>query len=191
MDKENSADIINPNPEQYNPLAAKIGFNPENTHLNRMMTDNFIDYASYVIKDRAIPDVDDGLKPVQRRILHTLFKADDGKFHKVANIVGACMAYHPHGDSSIYGALVTIANKEYFIEKQGNFGNILTGDNASAARYIECRLSPLAKETLFNPETTEFEDSYDGRNKEPICLPAKVPALLMMGTEGIAVGMEL
>ena len=153
------------------------------------MTGNFIDYASYVIKDRAIPDVDDGLKPVQRRILHTLFKADDGKFHKVANIVGACMAYHPHGDSSIYGALVTVANKEYFIEKQGNFGNILTGDNASAARYIECRLSPLARETLFNTETTEFVDSYDGRNKEPVCLPAKVPALLMMGTEGIAVGM--
>ncbi len=187
--EENTADIIAANPERFNPLAAKIGFNPAGTHLNKMMTGNFIDYASYVIKDRAIPDVDDGLKPVQRRILHTLFKADDGKFHKVANIVGACMAYHPHGDSSIYGALVTIANNEYFIEKQGHFGNILTGDNASAARYIECRLSPLARETLFNPETTEFEDSYDGRNKEPICLPAKVPALLMMGTEGIAVGM--
>lgn len=189
METDDTADIINPNPEQYDPLAAKIGFHPFSTHLNRMMTGNFIDYASYVIKDRAIPDVDDGLKPVQRRILHTLFKADDGKFHKVANIVGACMAYHPHGDSSIYGALVTVANKEYFIEKQGNFGNILTGDNASAARYIECRLSPLARETLFNPETTEFVDSYDGRNKEPVCLPAKVPALLMMGTEGIAVGM--
>ena len=175
METDDTADIINPNPEQYDPLAAKIGFHPFSTHLNRMMTGNFIDYASYVIKDRAIPDVDDGLKPVQRRILHTLFKADDGKFHKVANIVGACMAYHPHGDSSIYGALVTVANKEYFIEKQGNFGNILTGDNASAARYIECRLSPLARETLFNPETTEFIDSYDGRNKEPVCLPAKSP----------------
>ena len=159
------------------------------SHLNRMMTYNFMEFASYVIKDRAIPDIDDGLKPVQRRILHTLKKADDGKYHKVANIVGAAMAYHPHGDSSIYGALVNIANKDFFIDKQGNFGNVITGDNASAARYIECRLTPLAREVLFNKETTLFVDSYDGRNQEPISLPAKVPVLLMQGAEGIAVGM--
>ncbi|MCL2218971.1 MAG: DNA topoisomerase IV subunit A [Chitinispirillia bacterium] len=150
---------------------------------------NFLEYASYVIKDRAIPHVDDGLKPVQRRILHTLYEVDDGKFHKVANVVGQCMRYHPHGDASIGDALVTIANKELFIDRQGNFGNIFTGDPSSAVRYIECRLSPLARETLFNPEITEFADSYDGRNREPITLPAKLPVLLALGAEGIAVGM--
>ncbi|MBN2187861.1 MAG: DNA topoisomerase IV subunit A [Chitinispirillaceae bacterium] len=150
---------------------------------------NFLEYASYVIKDRAIPHVDDGLKPVQRRILHTLFEMDDGKFHKVANAVGQCMRYHPHGDASIGDALVTLANKELFIDRQGNFGNIFTGDPASAVRYIECRLSPLAKETLFNPEITGFVPSYDGRNREPVVLPAKLPVLLALGADGIAVGM--
>jgi topoisomerase-4 subunit A len=150
---------------------------------------NFIEYASYVIKDRAIPHIDDGLKPVQRRILHTLWEMDDGKFHKVANAVGQCMRYHPHGDASIGDALVGLANKDLFIEKQGNFGNIFTGDPASAVRYIECRLSALAKETLFNPEITEYLPSYDGRNQEPITLPAKIPVLLALGAEGIAVGM--
>ena len=159
------------------------------SQLNKMMTYNFMEFASYVIKDRAIPDIDDGLKPVQRRILHTLKKVDDGKYHKVANVVGETMKYHPHGDSSIYGALVNIANKDFFIDKQGNFGNIITGDNASAARYIECRLTPLAREVLFNKETTSYVDSYDGRNQEPVALPAKVPVLLMQGAEGIAVGM--
>jgi len=149
----------------------------------------FLEYASYVIKDRAIPDIEDGLKPVQRRILHTLFEMDDGKFHKVANAVGQCMKYHPHGDQSIFSALVAIANKDLFIDKQGNFGNILTGDSASAMRYIECRLTPLARETLFNKETTEYVDSYDGRNREPVALPAKVPVLLSQGADGIAVGM--
>ncbi len=149
----------------------------------------FIEYASYVIKDRAIPDIEDGLKPVQRRILHTLFEMDDGKYHKVANAVGQCMKYHPHGDQSIFSALVGIANKDLFLDKQGNFGNIFTGDEASAMRYIETRLSPLAKETLFNPEVTDYADSYDGRNKEPIALPAKLPVLLAQGAEGIAVGM--
>jgi topoisomerase-4 subunit A len=149
----------------------------------------FIEYASYVIKDRAIPDIEDGLKPVQRRILHTLYEMEDGKFHKVANAVGQCMKYHPHGDQSIFSALVGLANKDLFLDKQGNFGNILTGDEASAMRYIECRLGPLARETLFNPEITEFVDSYDGRNKEPVALPAKVPVLLAQGAEGIAVGM--
>ena len=158
--------------------------------LRDMMSQNFIEYASYVIKDRAIPDIDDGLKPVQRRIMHTLFEHEDGRFHKVANIVGATMRYHPHGDASIYSALVVLANKAYFIDRQGNFGNIHTGDPASAARYIECRLSPLAREVMFNPEITEYVDSYDGRNREPVVLPAKVPALLMLGADGIAVGMS-
>ncbi|MDP7631268.1 MAG: DNA gyrase subunit A, partial [SAR324 cluster bacterium] len=132
-------------------------------YLKPLMNQNFLEYASYVIKDRAIPDIDDGLKPVQRRILHTMWKMDDGKFSKVANIVGETMKLHPHGDASIGSALVVIANKEYFIEKQGNFGNLFTGDPASASRYIEARLTPLAKEVLFNPEITAFVENYDGR----------------------------
>ncbi|MGA1875613.1 MAG: DNA topoisomerase IV subunit A [bacterium] len=157
--------------------------------LEQLMGQNFIEYASYVVKDRAIPEIRDGLKPVQRRILHSLFEMDDGRFNKVANVVGHCMQYHPHGDASIYAALVNLANKEYFLEKQGNFGNIYTGDAASAARYIECRLTPLAREVLFNKDITQYVDSYDGRNKEPVFLPGKVPVLLMLGTEGIAVGL--
>ena len=158
--------------------------------VNTLYNTNFLEYASYVIKDRAIPHVDDGLKPVQRRILHTLYEVDDGKFHKVANVVGQCMKYHPHGDASIGDALVVLSNKDIFIDKQGNFGNIYTGDPPSAPRYIECRLTPLAVETLFNPEITEYVDSYDGRNREPVTLPAKLPVLLALGAEGIAVGMS-
>lgn len=150
---------------------------------------NFLQYASYVIKDRAIPHLADGLKPVQRRILHTLFEMHDGHFHKVANVVGACMKYHPHGDASIGPSLVVLANKELFIEKQGNFGSLLTGDVAAAARYIECRLTPLAHEALYIPDVTTYEPSYDGRNTEPVVFPAKVPVLLAQGAEGIAVGM--
>lgn len=157
--------------------------------LHRLFDTNFLDYTSYVIRDRAIPDVDDGLKPVQRRILQTLFNMDDGRFHKVANVVGETMKLHPHGDQSIFDALVNLANKGYLIDRQGNFGNIFTGDQASAARYIECRLTPLARETLFNKDITEFAESYDGRMLEPLRLPAKIPLLLMMGAEGIAVGM--
>ncbi len=159
-------------------------------YIKGLFDTNFIEYASYVIKDRAIPHLNDGLKPVQRRILQSLYDVDDGKFHKVANVVGHCMQYHPHGDASIYGALVNLANKELFIDKQGNFGNIYTGDPASAARYIECRMLPFAKEVLFNPEITDFEDSYDGRRKEPITLPSKIPMPLILGAEGIAVGMS-
>ena len=159
-------------------------------YLKPLMNQNFLEYASYVIKDRAIPDIDDGLKPVQRRILHTMWKMDDGKFSKVANIVGETMKLHPHGDASIGSALVVIANKEYFIEKQGNFGNLFTGDPASASRYIEARLTPLAKEVLFNPEITAFVENYDGRSQEPITLPCKIPAVLLLGAEGIAVGMS-
>ena len=149
-----------------------------------------MEYASYVIKDRAIPDILDGLKPVQRRILYSMREMDDGKFIKVANIVGDSMKLHPHGDASIGSALIVMANKEYFIEKQGNFGNLLTGDPASAPRYIEARLTPLAKEVLFNSELTEFCDSYDGRNQEPVVLPSKLPVSLLFGAEGIAVGMS-
>ncbi len=159
-------------------------------YVKKLFNENFLEYASYVIKERAIPNLDDGLKPVQRRILQSLYDIDDGKFHKVANVVGHAMQYHPHGDASIYEALVNLANKELFIDKQGNFGNILTGDPASAARYIECRLLPLAKEVLFKPEVTEFTDSYDGRKKEPVTLPAKIPLPLILGAEGIAVGMS-
>jgi topoisomerase IV subunit A len=167
--------------------------------ISTLMKQNFLEYASYVVVDRAIPEIGDGCKPVQRRILHTLFTMDDGKFTKVANIIGECMKLHPHGDASIGDALVVLANKGraagnldlgYFIEKQGNFGNIMTGDGAAAARYIECRLTPLAKEVLFNPALTKFSPSYDGRRDEPVCLPAKVPVILMLGTEGIAVGMS-
>ncbi len=159
-------------------------------YVHNIYDENFLEYASYVIKDRAIPHIDDGLKPVQRRIIHSLLELDDGKFHKVANVVGHTMKYHPHGDQSIYSALVVIANKDLLIEKQGNFGNIYTGDEASAARYIECRLLPLTKEVLYNPEITQFVDSYDGRNKEPVAFPAKVPIVLAHGAEGIAVGMS-
>ncbi len=150
----------------------------------------FLDYASYVILDRAVPHINDGLKPVQRRILHTLWEKDDGRFHKVANIVGATMAYHPHGDASIEAALVGIAQRGYLIEPQGNFGNTLTGDGAAASRYIEARLTPFAREVVFNPKTTVWQSSYDGRAKEPLTLPAKFPLVLLEGAEGIAVGLS-
>lgn len=159
-------------------------------YVNSVFNQNFLEYASYVIKDRAIPHIDDGLKPVQRRILHSLFEMDDGKFHKVANVVGHAMRYHPHGDASIYSALVVLANKDLFIDKQGNFGNIMTGDEASAARYIECRVNELARQLLYKPEITRYEESYDGRNREPVVFPAKVPLVLVQGAEGIAVGMS-
>ncbi len=157
--------------------------------LHRLFDENFLDYTSYVIRERAIPDLADGLKPVQRRILQTLFNMDDGRFHKVANVVGDYMKLHPHGDASIFAALINLANKEYLIERQGNYGNIFTGDQASAPRYIECRLTPLALAMMFNPDLTEFVDSYDGRMREPVRLPAKLPMLLLLGAEGIAVGM--
>jgi len=159
-------------------------------YIKNIFEKNFLEYASYVIKDRAIPDIEDGLKPVQRRILHTLFEKDDGKFHKVANVVGECMKYHPHGEASIGPALVVLANKDLFIDRQGNFGNIYTGDGASAPRYIECRVTPLAKDIFYYPKLTPYVDSYDGRNREPVLFPAKIPVVLVMGAEGIAVGMS-
>jgi topoisomerase IV subunit A len=158
--------------------------------LKDLINENFIQYASYVIRDRAIPQLEDGLKPVQRRILHALYEKDDGRFNKVANIVGHCMQYHPHGDASIEDALVNLTNRSYLIEGQGNFGNVLTGDPAAASRYIECRLTELARNEIFNPKLTEYVPSYDGRNREPLLLPAKLPLLLMLGSEGIAVGLS-
>jgi len=159
-------------------------------YVKNLFDQNFIQYASYVIRDRAIPEITDGLKPVQRRILHTMIEKDDGRYTKVAKVVGEVMAYHPHGDASIYTALVNLANKEIFIDKQGNYGNLFTGDGPAAPRYIECRLRPITKDILFNPEITEYTESYDGRAKEPVAFRAKLPLVLIMGAEGIAVGMS-
>ena len=150
----------------------------------------FLDYASYVILERAVPHLADGLKPVQRRILHAMKRADDGRYNKVAGLVGDTMHFHPHGDQSIGGALVQLGQKELLIDTQGNWGNILTGDSAAAPRYIEARLSKLALDILFNPKTTEWKLSYDGRAKEPVALPVKYPLLLAQGAEGIAVGLS-
>jgi len=158
--------------------------------LHKRVDRSFLDYASYVIRDRAIPNLKDGLKPVQRRILWAMHESDDGRFTKVANVIGDTTKYHPHGDASIGDALVVLANKRYLIDRQGNYGNIFTGDPAAAPRYIECRLSDLARTEIFNDELTEFVPSYDGRKREPVALPSRLPLLLMLGTEGIAVGMS-
>lgn len=159
-------------------------------HLSGMYQNWFLDYASYVILERAVPDIYDGLKPVQRRILHSMKRLDDGRYNKVANIVGHTMQFHPHGDASIGDALVQLGQKDLLIDCQGNWGNILTGDGAAAPRYIEARLSKFALETIFNPKTTEWKASYDGRNREPVTLPVKFPLLLAQGVEGIAVGLN-
>lgn len=159
-------------------------------NLSKMYQNWFLDYASYVILERAVPHISDGLKPVQRRILHAMKRIDDGRFNKVANIIGNTMQYHPHGDASIGDALVQLGQKDLLIDTQGNWGNILTGDGAAAPRYIEARLTKFALEVLFNAKTTEWKASYDGRNKEPVTLPAKFPLLLAQGAEGIAVGLS-
>ena len=159
-------------------------------HLSGMYQNWFLDYASYVILERAVPHLGDGLKPVQRRILHSMKRMDDGRFNKVANIVGHTMQFHPHGDASIGDALVQMGQKDLLIDTQGNWGNILTGSSAAAPRYIEARLSKFALDTVFNPKTTDWKMSYDGRNKEPITLPVKFPLLLAQGAEGIAVGLS-
>lgn len=159
-------------------------------HLSGMYQNWFLDYASYVILERAVPHIEDGLKPVQRRILHSMKRMDDGRYNKVANIVGHTMQFHPHGDASIGDALVQIGQKDLLVDTQGNWGNILTGNRAAAPRYIEARLSKFALDTVFNPKTTEWQMSYDGRNKEPITLPVKFPLLLAQGAEGIAVGLS-
>lgn len=174
------------------PSVARIYNSPagDGMHLRGMYRSWFLEYASYVILERAVPHIDDGLKPVQRRILHSMKTLDDGRFNKVANIVGNTMQYHPHGDASIYEALVQLGQKEFLVETQGNWGNILTGASAAAGRYIEARLSPLALEVLYNPKVTEWTLSYDGRKKEPVTFPAKFPLLLFQGVEGIAVGLS-
>lgn len=158
-------------------------------HVSGMYQNWFLDYASYVILERAVPYIEDGLKPVQRRILHSLKDLDDGRYNKVANVIGHCMKYHPHGDASIGDALVQLGQKDLLIDCQGNWGNVLTGDSAAAPRYIEARLSKFALDVVFNPKTTVWQSSYDGRNREPVTLPVKFPLLLAQGVEGIAVGL--
>ncbi len=166
-----------------------LGGNSRKFKLSGMFKEWFLDYSSYVILQRAVPHITDGLKPVQRRVLHAMYRMDDGSLTKVANIVGQAMQFHPHGDASILGALVQLGQKDLLIDCQGNWGNILTGDSNAAPRYIEARLSKFAKEVVFNPKTTNWMTSYDGRNQEPIELPVKFPLLLAQGAEGIAVGL--
>ena len=166
-----------------------LGESSRKYKLSGMFKDWFLDYSSYVILYRAVPHIVDGMKPVQRRVLHAMWKIDDGRYTKVANIVGQAMQYHPHGDQSILGALVQLGQKNYLIDCQGNWGNILTGDSNAAPRYIEARLTKFAKEVVFNPKTTNWMTSYDGRNQEPVELPIKFPLLLAQGAEGIAVGL--
>lgn len=177
------------NGDEFQPVEIHDNEVPKITRLKGMFQDWFLDYSSYVILERAVPHVYDGLKPVHRRILHSMKQLDDGRFNKVANIVGHTMQYHPHGDTSIGDALVQLGQKDLLIDTQGNWGNILTGDSAAASRYIEARLTKFALEVVFNPKTTFWKPSYDGRNKEPITLPVKFPLLLAMGVEGIAVGL--
>ena len=160
------------------------------TRVTGMFKDWFLDYASYVILERAVPAIEDGFKPVQRRIMHSMKDLDDGRYNKVANIVGHTMQYHPHGDASIGDAMVQMGQKDLLIDTQGNWGNILTGDGAAAPRYIEARLSKFALEVLYSPKITDWQSSYDGRKKEPINLPVKFPLLLAQGAEGIAVGLS-
>lgn len=176
-------------PELHAKIERITGEAAKKTHISGMYKDWFLDYASYVILERAVPHLDDGLKPVQRRILHAMKRLDDGRYNKVANIIGYTMQYHPHGDASIGEALVQLGQKDLLIDTQGNWGNILTGDGAAAPRYIEARLSKFALEVVFNPKTTEWMLSYDGRNLEPVTLPVKFPLLLAQGVEGIAVGL--
>ena len=166
-----------------------LGEHSRKFKLSGMFKEWFLDYSSYVILYRAVPHIVDGMKPVQRRVLHAMWRIDDGRYTKVANIVGQAMQYHPHGDQSILGALVQMGQKNYLIDCQGNWGNILTGDSNAAPRYIEARLTKFAKEVVFNPKTTNWMTSYDGRNQEPVELPIKFPLLLAQGAEGIAVGL--
>lgn len=186
--EENNEEVTEDTHSDYNPVnrfdASAVH------HLSGMYQNWFLDYASYVILERAVPHIEDGLKPVQRRILHSMKRMDDGRYNKVANIVGHTMQFHPHGDASIGDALVQMGQKDLLIDCQGNWGNILTGDRAAAPRYIEARLSKFALDVVFNPKTTDWQLSYDGRNKEPITLPAKFPLLLAQGAEGIAVGLS-
>ena len=177
--------------EETNENEQALPNSPSNVKkVDGMYQDWFLDYASYVILERAVPLINDGMKPVQRRILHAMKEMDDGRFHKVANIIGQTMQYHPHGDAAIGDALVKLGQKNLLIDCQGNWGDVRTGDGAAAARYIEARLTKFALEVLFNKDTTEWQLSYDGRKNEPVALPAKFPLLLSQGVEGIAVGLS-
>ncbi len=180
-------------PEELSPELSDDSFDgphpPDSAHLDAMFSEWFLDYASYVILERAVPHANDGLKPVQRRILHSTRELEDGRYNKVANIIGNTMKYHPHGDASIGDAMVQLGQKDLLIDTQGNWGNTLTGDSSAAPRYIEARLSKFALDVVFNPKTTVWQASYDGRNKEPVTLPVKFPLLLAQGAEGIAVGL--
>ena len=186
FDNREDEAVIEPEPGKFDKL---LGENSRKFKLSGMFKEWFLDYSSYVILYRAVPHIVDGMKPVQRRVLHAMWKIDDGRYTKVANIVGQAMQYHPHGDQSILGALVQLGQKNYLIDCQGNWGNILTGDSNAAPRYIEARLTKFAKEVVFNPKTTSWMTSYDGRNQEPVELPIKFPLLLAQGAEGIAVGL--
>lgn len=183
---KNEEEIVETTPGKFDRL---LGEHSRKFKLSGMFKDWFLDYSSYVILYRAVPHIVDGMKPVQRRVLHAMWRIDDGRYTKVANIVGQAMQFHPHGDQSILGALVQLGQKNYLVDCQGNWGNILTGDSNAAPRYIEARLSKFAKEVVFNPKTTNWMTSYDGRNQEPVELPIKFPLLLAQGTEGIAVGL--
>ncbi|MDR0769511.1 MAG: DNA gyrase/topoisomerase IV subunit A [Dysgonamonadaceae bacterium] len=192
MESENLDDNIENGEPAKEHSDYRMPVNMDGSHyvLSGMYQNWFLDYASYVILERAVPHINDGLKPVQRRILHTMRRLEDGRYNKVANIVGETMKFHPHGDASIGDALVQLGQKDLLVDCQGNWGNILTGDGAAAPRYIEARLSKFALEVVFNPKTTDWKLSYDGRNKEPVTLPVKFPLLLMQGVEGIAVGLS-
>ena len=191
---EESEEVKGPVP-RFDPEALGQGHSGENAeddaiYVDDMYGDWFLDYASYVILERAVPHADDGLKPVQRRILHSMKELEDGRYNKVANIIGNTMKYHPHGDASIGDAIIQLGQKDLLIDTQGNWGNVLTGDSAAAPRYIEARLTPFALEVIFSPKVTMWASSYDGRNKEPITFPVKFPVLLAQGAEGIAVGLS-
>ena len=188
--EENQEELLDGDAQSTGKFTRLLGSDSRKYKLSGMFKDWFLDYSSYVILQRAVPHIVDGLKPVQRRVLHAMYKMDDGRYTKVANIVGQAMQYHPHGDASILGALVQLGQKGFAVDCQGNWGNILTGDSNAAARYIEARLSKFAKEVIFDPKVTNWMTSYDGRNQEPTELPVRFPLLLAQGTEGIAVGMQ-
>src|SRR3989339_222487 len=190
MSEELEAQELKPgNGQSHEPEDVKTDNLTHISHIGGMYQSWFLDYASYVILERAVPHINDGLKPVQRRILHAMKVMDDGRYNKVANIIGQTMQYHPHGDASIGDALVQLGQKDLLIDCQGNWGNIYTGDDPAAPRYIEARLSKFALEVVFNPKTTKWKSSYDGRNREPVTLPVKFPLLLAQGADGIAVGL--
>jgi len=188
-EEQDKQEQIPGNGHSQNPEDVKTDNLQHISHLSGMYKTWFLEYASYVILERAVPHLNDGLKPVHRRILHSMKRLDDGRYNKVANIIGNTMQFHPHGDASIGDALVQLGQKDLLIDCQGNWGNIFTGDGSAAPRYIEARLSKFALDVVFSPKITEWKLSYDGRNQEPVTLPVKFPLLLAQGVEGIAVGL--